>query len=201
MDDTIAPEKAVWSAYQAEKIHSMRFNTKEAWESVHILSGGYTSHHVLPTAMRMRLPNGELVTTNAENASVFGPHFHKVFNNHRKIHWPVLDKIKQRKVMEELDHPISWDEIKKSTTKLANDKSPGLNGVPPNAFKALDNSNLSWLPLLYNQFWHSQADFDEWHEGQVVPVPKKGETTKPNNWRGFTLMDIVKKIYISIMSG
>ena len=88
----------------------------------------------------------------------------------------MLDKIKQVEVMDELDHPISWDEIKKSTTKLDNYKSPGINGVPPNAFKALGDANISWVMLFYNEFWNSQADFDQWHEGQVVPVPKKKAT-------------------------
>ena len=83
--------------------------------------------------MRMRLPNGELTTTDGGNASVFGPHSHKVFNN-IPIDWNLLYKIKQRYAMEELYHPISWDDIRKSTTKLANDKSPGLDGVPPNSF-------------------------------------------------------------------
>ena len=63
----------------------------------------------------------------------------------------MLDKIKKREVMTELDQPISWEEITKSTTKIANDKAPGLNGVPPNAFKSLDDANLSWLLLFYNQ--------------------------------------------------
>ena len=81
--------------------------------------------------------------TDAENASVFGPHFHRVFKNHRLIHCPLLDKIKQRELTEELYHTISWNEIKKSTTKLVNDKAPGPNGVPPNAFKALEDANLS----------------------------------------------------------
>ena len=121
----------------------MRFKTKEAWESVWVLSGGDTIHNASPIVIRMRLPNGELATTDAENASIFGPHFHRVFNNNRPIDWPLLDNIKQREVMDELDQPISWDEIKKSTTKLENDKAPGLNGVPHNAFKALDDANLS----------------------------------------------------------
>ena len=86
VDDNIAIEKAVWSAHQAETIHSMRFNPKEAWESVHVLSGGDTSQHASTTVMRMRLPNGELATTDTENTSVFGPHFHRVFNNHRIIY-------------------------------------------------------------------------------------------------------------------
>ena len=149
----------------------------------------------------MRPPNGDLETTDAENASVFGPHFHRVFNNHIPIHWPVLDHIKQIEVMYKLDQPISWDEINKSATKLANNTAPGLNVVSPNAFKALDDENLSWLILFYKQFWNIQYDFNEWHKGQVVPVPKKGDTNDPNKWRGVTLMDIGNKIYSSIMCG
>ena len=68
----------------------MRFNPKEAWESVRVLSGVDTRHHASPTVMGMRLPNGELATNDAENASVFGPHFHRVFKNHRA--GPVLTR-------------------------------------------------------------------------------------------------------------
>ena len=93
--------------------------------------------------MKMHLPNGELATTDAENASVFGPYFHRVFNKHRPIYLPVLDKTNQIDVMKELDHLIPWDDIKKSTIKLANNKAPGINVVLPNAFKALDDENIT----------------------------------------------------------
>ena len=53
--------------------------------------------------------------------------------------------------MDKLYQTISWDEIKKFTTKLANGKAPGLNGVSHNAFKALDDTNLSCILLLYNK--------------------------------------------------
>ena len=151
--------------------------------------------------MRMQLPDGEMATTNAENASVFGPHFHRVFNNHRPIDWTVFKDIKQREVTGKLYKPILCDEIKKSTTKFKNDKAPGLNYVPPNAFKEIDDANLSYILLLYNQFWHSQAELDEWHEGQVVLVPKKGDKTDPNRWKGVTLMDIGSNIYSRIICG
>ena len=36
---------------------------------------------------------------------------------------------------------------------------------------------------------------------EVFPVPKKGDTSNPNKWKWFTLMDIVNKIYSSIMCG
>ena len=55
--------------------------------------------------------------------------------------------------------------------------------------------------IFYNQFCNIQDDFDEWHEGQVVHLPKKGNTYDPNKWKGVTLMDIGNKIYRSIMCG
>ena len=70
-----------------------------------------------------------------------------------------------------------------------------------NAFKTLDDTNLFWLLLFYNWFWHSQSDFDEWHEGSVFTVSKKGDTSNSNKWREVTLMDIGNKIYISIIYG
>ena len=103
--------------------------------------------------------------------------------------------------MYKLSQNTSWDEIKKATTKLANDKAPGLNGVPHNSFKALDDANFSWFLYFYNQLLHSQAEFDEWHRGQVVPIPKKGNTTGPTKCRGVSIMDIGNKIYSSIMCG
>ena len=39
----------------------------------------------------------------------------------------------------------------------------------------------------------------EWHEGQVVPVPKIGDLSDPNEWRGVNLMDIGAKVFISMM--
>ena len=93
--------------------------------------------------MRMRLTNRELEMTDEENASVFGPQFHRVFNNNKNIDWPVLEDIKKRDVREEIDHPTSWGEIIKPTKTLSNDKSPGPKDVPPNTFKTLDDVNLS----------------------------------------------------------
>ena len=145
----------------------MSFNPKAAWESVKILTGGTTSHHAKPTIMRMRLPTGKLATTDKENAEVLGTHFEKVFNNHRLIEWEVINEIKQRQTMNELNNPISWAELKTAIAKLANDKAPGLNKVPPNAFKSLSNANLAHLLTFFNQNWEGEADFAECHEGLV----------------------------------
>ena len=98
-----------------------------------------TSHHKKPTVMQLKLTNGEMATTDAENASVMGPHLEKVYRNHRPVDLIVLSKLPQQHIMPELDTLISWEELKHAITKLSNGKSPGLNDVTPDAFKALHN--------------------------------------------------------------
>ena len=49
------------------------------------------------------------------------------------------------------------------------------------------------------EFWEDRLDFVEWHEVQVVPVPKSGDLSDPNKWRGANLMDIGDKAFISMM--
>ena len=85
--------------------------------------------------------------------------------------------------MHELNKPISWSEIKTAIAKLANYKAPGLNNVPSNAFKSLTNANLAYLLTFFNQYLEVEADFAEWHEGQLVPVPKSGDLSDLNKWR------------------
>ena len=101
--------------------------------------------------------------------------------------------------MNELNNPISWAELKTAIAKLANDKALGINKVPPNAFKSLNNSNLAHLLTFFNQYWEGDVDFAEWHEGQLVPVPKIGDLSDPNTWRGVILMNIRSKVFSSIL--
>ena len=67
---------------------------------------------------------------------------------------------------------------------MNNNKGPGLNGVPPNAFKSMSEENLRHHFYFITEFWEDIVDFEEWHEGQVVLVPKRGELYDPKKWRG-----------------
>jgi len=54
--------------------------------------------------MRFNLKtNGKLASTDAENASIMGPHFEKDYTNHQPVNWSALNAILQRVEMTELD--------------------------------------------------------------------------------------------------
>ena len=82
---------------------------------------------------------------------------------------------------------------------LTKDKAPGLNGVPPNSFKAMSPKNLKVHFNFILEFWNDNLDSEEWHEGQVVLVSKSGDLSDPNKWRGVNLMDIGSDIFISLL--
>ena len=103
-----------------------------------------------------------------------------MYTHHRPIDWKVLMDIEQRTTSWELDSSISWEVLRKAIAKLANGKSPGLNDVPPDIFKALTDGNLRTILAFLNSFWDNEVDFAEWHGGQVIPVPKIGHLSDPN---------------------
>ena len=82
---------------------------------------------------------------------------------------------------------------------MTNDKSPGINGVPPNALKSMSEENLRHHFNFITKFWEDKVDLEEWHKGQVVPVTKSGDISDPNKCRVVNLMDIGSKVFSSLI--
>ena len=197
----VSHAKAMWNADICAKIHDMKMDPRLAWEHIRLLTKGESAHHRKLTTMAMRLPDGTRATTASENMSVFAPHFHKVFNAQRTTDSSVLDNVPQRRTMWELNDPISWEEFSKAVRKLKNAKAPGLTGVPPEAFKAMSTANLRHVYKHVNDFFLGDMDHEQWHRSQCIPVPKSGDLSDPNKWRGVMLMDVCSKIFSSVMNG
>ena len=122
--------------------------------------------------------------------TVFARNFKKVLKNHKPTDVTVIHDIELREIMKELDSAPNWKEFMHAVTELTNDKAPELNRVPPNAFKAMDATNLRHHFNFTTDFWEGNVDVEEWHEGQVVPVPKSSNLSDPNKWQGVNLVDI-----------
>ena len=137
--DLVEMAKAKWYTGVCSKIHEMNMNPRLAWENIRILAGGKTAHHKTNRNMSMHLENGNLASNAKENISVFGMHFSKVLNNHQPVNRSVLDLLEQKPCMTLIDNPISFTEVKRAINKLKKGKAPGLNGIPPEALKAMDN--------------------------------------------------------------
>ena len=89
---------------------------------------------------------------------------------------------------------MNFQEFNVAIKKLTLHKATGLNGVSPNAIKALDDDNKLILFRLCAEYFDNTVDIEEWHMGSLKILPKKGDLTNPNNWRGINLLDISSKV-------
>ena len=87
-------------------------------------------------------------------------HFHNVLNNHRPVDDTVLELIPQKQCLTKNDTPITFNEIKRAIAKLKKGKAPGLNGIPPEALKAMDNKYKQIVHTHISDFFEGKTDHD-----------------------------------------
>jgi hypothetical protein len=116
--------------------------------------------------------------------AVFGPHFDHVFNNHHPVNPTILADIPQCPTLNDIDSPITFDEVDATIKKLKYGKSPVLNVIPPKAYKAMNAGTQRRVHMYVAAFYEGNVDYDGWHTSQCVPVPKSGNLSDPNKWCG-----------------
>ncbi|KAJ4947922.1 hypothetical protein JOQ06_009951, partial [Pogonophryne albipinna] len=91
------------------------------------------------------------------------------------------------------DGPFTASELARAKSTVREGKSAGPDGIPPEVFKYCDLDDLILdfcnLALLHNM----QPDI--WSLSNIILVPKAGDLSKPDNYRGISLTCITAKVY------
>ena len=111
------------------------------WEIIPKIKEWLQGYHKTPTIFRLKKGDNSFTETNSEVVELLSTFFHSVYNREIDIDWGVLKEIKNKPTLNYLDVLISFFEFKEAVKKLVLHKSPGLNGVSPNAIKALNIEN------------------------------------------------------------
>ena len=163
-------------------------------KAVNILKSWIQGHHKSPDIMRFEKDDGTFTVIDEEIVEILSKHFHTVFNSNVKIDWSVVDELIQRKTYSSMNLPLSKSEFNKAIIKLILHKSPGANGISPNAIKALNDENKSHLFKICYDYFEDNETIEDWQIECLKILPKKGNLSNPNNSRGINLLDVVSKI-------
>ena len=94
---------------------------------------------------------------------------------------------------------FTLDELTHVIKSIQPSKAPGLDNIPPAVWKE---------PLLHEELLHvhfcNEALLNgdvpsEWTTSAIVPFPKKGDLSKPGNYRGISLSPVAAKIYNKLL--
>ena len=95
---------------------------------------------------------------------------------------------------------ITIDEIKESTNKFSNWKSPGVDNLQNFWWNKFEKTHPK-LRDIYNDIVDNPDIFPEWFvTGRTTLVPKKAQTETPSNYRPITCLPTTYKILSSIMT-
>ncbi|BHF85132.1 hypothetical protein SprV_1002829200 [Sparganum proliferum] len=93
--------------------------------------------------------------------------------------------------------PPSDKEITDAIRKLRNNKALGEDGVPDEIFKSCVDTLENWLHEVIEPVWRNEAAPDDW--GILVPIVKKGDNTRCENYRGISLIYVAEKIFAIVL--
>ena len=84
---------------------------------------------------------------------------------------------------------------------MKNGRAGGESSILPEMFKAacIGYEFSKRLLELVHDVWEKRSVPDDWHDAILVPIPKKGDLSHCNNWRGLSLLDVIGKIVARIL--
>ena len=91
------------------------------------------------------------------------------------------------------DGPFTASELARAKSTVREGKSAGPDGIPPEVLKNCDLDDLILefcnLALLHNK------QPETWSLSNIIPVPKAGDLSRPDNYRGISLTCITAKVF------
>ena len=103
-------------------------------------------------------------------------------------------------VHEDLDNPISIEEVSNAIKSLKSNKAPGNDDLLNEYFICASDILSPFLCELLNTVFNVGVFPDKLLEGIIIPLHKKGSTKDVNNYRGITLISCLAKLFTSILN-
>ena len=99
----------------------------------------------------------------------------------------------------ELDDPPSLKELVTALDALKRDKAGRKTGLLPEMLLYGGAELYNRLLQIMQDVWRSGTVVDDWKNAVIVPIPKKGDLRKCNNWRGISLLDVAGKVFARVI--
>ena len=167
-------------------------NIKALYDNIKLLTGKYQKG-----SRPVKSKEGKTLNTHEEQMKRWVEHFKDVLNQDppvRKADIPPSEEL----LAVDCKRP-STGEIKKAIKMLKNNKAPGPDNIPAEALKADIETSTQMLYELFGKIWEEEEVPLEWKEGHMVKLPKKGNLSICDNYRGIMLLSVPGKVLNRVM--
>ena len=99
-----------------------------------------------------------------------------------------------------IDYPITDEEFEAAINKLKANKSPGIDNILKEVIKIGKKAIKGHLVNLFNRILDTGKYPALWSFGLIVPIHKKDDRAKVENYRGITSLSALGKMFTSILN-
>ena len=192
--------KDTWFRSKADATQQRRFGGKEAWQSIRDMQRACRGLISQRTGT-IKDEEGYPCTSVDAQQQRWRRHFTGILNVESQYNHEELDRIRQRPMRPKLTELPSMEELVGAIGKLKNGKAGGSSGIRPEMVKVAcqDPGFADQLLDLVHTTWKDQLVPKDWTDAVLIPIPKKGDLSKCDNWRGISLLDVVGKVIARIL--
>ncbi|CAH8633484.1 unnamed protein product [Schistosoma curassoni] len=163
-------------------------NMKQLYDTTKKLSGKYSKPE-----RPVKDKEGKPITEIQQQRNRWVEYFEELLNRPAPMNPPDIEAA-------HIDLPIdvnppTTEEIRMAVRQIKNGKAAGPDNIPAEALKSDIETTTSMLYLLFKKIWEEEQVSMDWKEGHLVKIPKKGDLSKCENYRGITLLSIPGKVF------
>jgi hypothetical protein len=147
--------------------------------------------------MPIKDKNNNILTTEREQYLRWKEHFQEVLNQKDLDELAIIPEASMDLEID-IDRPAKL-EIQKDIKSLKNKKAPGTDQLNAELFKIDPFLAADTLHPVFHKIWEKAVIPNSWSEGNIIRIPKSGDLTNCNNWRGITLLSIPSKVFCIVL--
>ncbi|XP_071648500.1 uncharacterized protein [Temnothorax longispinosus] len=98
------------------------------------------------------------------------------------------------------EEEIELEEVRNVIKKLKTGKAIGKDGIPNEVWKYGGEEMVRWAWEICKRVWRGEGWPEQWKEGEIIPLVKKGEEKEVKDYRGITIMPSMYKIYTAVLA-
>lgn len=95
--------------------------------------------------------------------------------------------------------PPTLSEIEVAIKSMRANKAPGIDQIAAEMLKADSHLSAAALHPIFHKIWIDETFPSDWLQGILIKVPKKGDLSECDNWRGIMLLCVPIKVFCKVL--
>ena len=184
-----------WLIEQCETVEKEfnRGNSKEAYSTIKKITKVEQ-----PRTSVIEDKEGNVLTESSAVLNRWTEYCKELYNHKLNVNKDDLKKTEKRLSNSE-NTQILREEVEEAVKKMKNGKSPGVDNIPGELIKNGGEAMIDALTVICQRIWTTKEWPNKWTQSIMIPLPKKGNLKKCQNYRTISLISHASKVMLRIV--